>query len=213
MKKELAILTTSLLLLAGCSSVPITGRQQLLLVSDSEVLSSSLTQYDSYIKSAAKSTSSSKTNMVRRVGRRIANATEQYLRENGLSREIANFKWEFNLVKDKQINAFCMPGGKIVVYEGLMNIVKSAVISVFSDYCTGSCQDKLPCISFICQRRRGMMDQRFHDVRRHCSAVHPAGYQALDLLGHDTIICRHFRHIFLRMLGAEGTVDDLPQAW
>lgn len=125
MKKELAILTTSLLLLTGCSSVPITGRQQILLVSDSEVLTSSLTQYNSYIKSAPRSTSASKTNMVKRVGRRIADATERYLRENGLSREIANFKWEFNLVKDKQINAFCMPGGKIVVYEGLMNLVKS----------------------------------------------------------------------------------------
>ena len=125
MKKNLAIWATSLLLLSGCSSVPITGRQQLLLVSDSEVLSSSLTQYDSYIKTAVKSTSTSRTNMVKRVGRRIANATEQYLRENGLSREIANFKWEFNLIKDKQVNAFCMPGGKIVVYEGLMNIVNS----------------------------------------------------------------------------------------
>ena len=125
MKKQIAILSASLLMLTGCSTVPITGRQQLSLVSDSDVLTSSLTQYNSYIKSATKSSSVSKTNMVKRVGQRIANATEQYLRQNGLSREIANFKWEFNLVKDNQVNAFCMPGGKIVVYEGLMKLVAS----------------------------------------------------------------------------------------
>ena len=124
-KKNIAVLSTSLLLLSGCGSVPITGRQQLLLVSDSEVLSSSLTQYDSFIKSSEKSTSVSQTNMVKRVGKRIAQATERYLRENGLEREIANFRWEFNLVKDKQVNAFCMPGGKIVVYEGLMKLAKT----------------------------------------------------------------------------------------
>lgn len=121
-KNKIAAFGATLVLLTSCGSVPITGRQQLLLVSDSEVLTSSLTQYNSYIKSATRSSSTSRTNMVKRVGRRIANATEQYLRANGLSSEIANFKWEFNLVKDNQVNAFCMPGGKIVVYEGLMKI-------------------------------------------------------------------------------------------
>ena len=125
MKKSIITVCTSLLLLAGCGSVPVTGRQQLLLVSDSEVLSSSLTQYDSYIKSSQKSSSVTKTNMVKRVGKRIAEATEKYLRENNLSSEIKNFNWEFNLIKDNQINAFCMPGGKIVVYEGLMKIAQT----------------------------------------------------------------------------------------
>jgi predicted Zn-dependent protease len=63
--------------------------------------------------------------MVTRVGQKIATATEQYLKANGLASEVKNFAWEFNLVKDKQLNAFCMPGGKIVVYEGLLNIVSS----------------------------------------------------------------------------------------
>lgn len=124
-KKKIIILSTALMLLSACGSVPITGRQQLLLVSDSEVLSSSLTQYNSYIKSSTKSKSVSKTNMVKRVGQRIAQATERYLRENNLGHEIANFKWEFNLVQDNQVNAFCMPGGKIVVYEGLMKLAKT----------------------------------------------------------------------------------------
>ncbi len=112
-------------LISSCGSVPLTGRRQLMLVSDSEVLSSSLTQYNDYIKSATKSNSASQTATVRRVGKKIAAATEQYLRQSGMASEIKNYSWEFNLVKDKQVNAFCMPGGKIVVYEGLMKLVSS----------------------------------------------------------------------------------------
>ena len=115
----------ALCLLTGCSSVPLTGRKQVLLVSDSEVLSSSLTQYNEYIKTAKKSTNKSQTAMVTRVGKKIAAATETYLKNNGMADEVKNFAWEFNLVQDKQVNAFCMPGGKIVVYEGLMKIVSS----------------------------------------------------------------------------------------
>ena len=115
----------ALMLLAGCSSVPLTGRKQVLLVSDQEVLSSSLTQYNDYIKTATKSSNAKQSAMVTRVGQKIAAATEQYLRQNGLESEVKNFAWEFNLVKDQQLNAFCMPGGKIVVYEGLLGIVSS----------------------------------------------------------------------------------------
>lgn len=125
MKKQLAILAASLFLWSGCGSVPVTGRKQVLLVSDQEVLTSSLTQYKNYMKSAPKSTSATQSAMVTRVGKRIAAATEKYLRANGMANEVKNFAWEFNLVKDKQINAFCMPGGKIVVYEGLMKLVAS----------------------------------------------------------------------------------------
>jgi predicted Zn-dependent protease len=72
-----------------------------------------------------KSTNATQTAMVLRVGKNIATATERYLRSNGLSAEIKDFSWEFNLVKSDEINAFCMPGGKIVVYEGLMKLVSS----------------------------------------------------------------------------------------
>ena len=70
--------------------------------------------------SAKKSTNVKNTQMVTRVGRRLADAVENYLRNNGYADEVKNFQWEFNLVQDKQANAFCMPGGKIVVYEGLL---------------------------------------------------------------------------------------------
>ena len=125
MKKITGLLIIALLLLSSCGSVPITGRKQILLVSDQEVLTSCLTQYSEYMKSAPVSSNASGKNMVIRVGKKIAAATEQYLKANGLSAELSNFSWEFNLVKDNQVNAFCMPGGKIVVYEGLLKLVSS----------------------------------------------------------------------------------------
>ena len=125
MKKITGLLVSALLLLSGCGVVPITGRKQMLLVSDSEVLTSSLTQYSEYMKSAPISTNAKGKAMVTRVGKKIAAATEAYLKANGMSNDVKNYSWEFNLVKDKQVNAFCMPGGKIVVYEGLLNLVSS----------------------------------------------------------------------------------------
>jgi len=124
MKKVVSLLII-LLTLAGCSSVPLTGRKQVMLVSDQEVLTASLTQYNDFMKEAKKSTNKQQTDMVVRVGKRIAAATEQYLRNNGLEDEIKEFSWEFNLVDNPEMNAFCMPGGKIVVYTGLMKIVSS----------------------------------------------------------------------------------------
>lgn len=125
MKKPIIVLLAALLAFSGCGTVPVTGRRQMLLVSDQEVLSSSLTQYKDYMKSAPRSSSTVQSAMVSRVGRKIAVATERYMRANGLAAEVKNFAWEFNLVKDSQVNAFCMPGGKIVVYEGLMKLVTS----------------------------------------------------------------------------------------
>lgn len=125
MKKSLLLLAGAAMLLSSCGSVPITGRKQLNLVSDSEVLQSSLTQYKSYMSSATISGEKAQSEQVTRVGKKLAAATEAYLKANGLEAEVQNFQWEFNLVKNNEINAFCMPGGKIVVYEGLMKLVAS----------------------------------------------------------------------------------------
>ncbi len=119
------MLAVAALLLTSCGSVPITGRKQLNLVSDSEVLQSSLTSYASFMKTAQVSTQKTQSEQVTRVGKRIAAATEAYLKAVGLESEIQNFAWEFNLVKSDELNAWCMPGGKIVVYEGIMKIIGS----------------------------------------------------------------------------------------
>lgn len=112
-------------MMSGCGSVPVTGRKQMLLVSDQEVLTLSLQEYDTFIKSASLSSNKTNTAMVQRVGRNIANAVETYLRNNGYESELANYSWEFNLVKSNEVNAFCMPGGKIVVYEGILPITQN----------------------------------------------------------------------------------------
>lgn len=118
--KNLLLLLIIPILLSGCGSVPITGRKQLSLVSDQEVLTLSLQQYDKFMKENKKSTDTKNTALVQKVGRNIANAVETFLRNNGYSDLVAEYSWEFNLVKSTEVNAFCMPGGKIVVYEGIL---------------------------------------------------------------------------------------------
>ena len=122
---KILLLTVVAAILTSCgttSTVPITGRKQSLMVSDEEVLSLSNQQYQEYMKTAKKSTNTTNTAMVQRVGQRLANAVVSYLNSNGLASEVSQYQWEFNLVQDNQVNAFCMPGGKIVVYEGLLPV-------------------------------------------------------------------------------------------
>jgi len=124
-KSALFILAFVAVLFTSCASVPLTGRNRIMLVSDNEVLSSSLTQYNEYMTTATRSTNTTQAAMVQRVGKKIAAATEKFLTDNGLANEVAMYQWEFNLVKDEEMNAFCMPGGKIVVYEGIMPLCES----------------------------------------------------------------------------------------
>ena len=121
------LLSMAAALMVSCgttSTVPITGRQQTLLVSDGEVLSLATQQYQEFMKTAKLSTNATNTAMVQRVGQNLATAVTNYLKQNGLSSEIQNYKWTFNLVQDKQVNAWCMPGGLICVYEGLLPVTQ-----------------------------------------------------------------------------------------
>ena len=113
--------------LVGCGTahtVPITGRTQSLMVEDGQVLSLATQQYQEFMKSAKLSTNATNTAMVKRVGQNLANAVTNYMNAAGLGSELANFNWTFNLVQDKQANAWCMPGGLIVVYEGILPITQ-----------------------------------------------------------------------------------------
>ena len=125
---RITLMMTIAAILFGCgtsSTVPITGRQRTLMVSDEQVLSLANDQYKQYMQTAKPSTNASNTAMVKRVGQRLANAVVSYLKNNGLANEVAQYQWEFNLVQDQQVNAFCMPGGKIVVYEGLLPVTQN----------------------------------------------------------------------------------------
>lgn len=113
--------------LVACSTNPITGRKQLGLVSEREVQAMGSAQYRQFLaQSAVVSPSADRdAEMVRRVGRRVASAITSYYRQKGLGSELSGYNWEFNLVNDKQVNAWCMPGGKVVVYTGLLPVTRN----------------------------------------------------------------------------------------
>jgi predicted Zn-dependent protease len=126
-KVRLILFSLVAVVLVGCGTtktVPITGRKQNLVVSDGEMLSLSSQQYSDYMKTAKPSTNAANTAMVKRVGQRLATAVESYLRNNGMAEDVQYYKWQFNMVQDQNVNAWCMPGGLICVFEGLLPVTK-----------------------------------------------------------------------------------------
>jgi predicted Zn-dependent protease len=120
--KQVAILFITVFLLVGCSKVPITGRSRVNLVSDSQVLPASFAQYNVFLAENKLSTDKEMSNQVKNVGTNISEAVDRFMRANNMVSEADSYKWEFNLVDDKTINAWCMPGGKVVFYTGIMPI-------------------------------------------------------------------------------------------
>lgn len=118
-------LAAGLAFVSACSTVPITGRSQLNLVSDTEVNSLATTQYREIIAKGPLSTNSEQVAQTRRVGQRIQAAVEQYFRQQNASDQLNGYQWEFNVIKDDaQQNAWCMPGGKVAVYTGILPITQ-----------------------------------------------------------------------------------------
>lgn len=122
MIRKLSILLA--LYLVGCSVVPVTGRKQISLVPNSQILPLSFDSYKQVLKENKLSTNQAETNMVKNVGVRIKQAVETFMREQKLESQIKDFQWEFNLLESQQVNAFCMPGGKVAFYSGIMPICK-----------------------------------------------------------------------------------------
>ncbi|MHB8054000.1 MAG: M48 family metallopeptidase [Candidatus Aminicenantales bacterium] len=120
-------LLAALFLFQSCSLVPLTGRRQLSLVSDADMLSTSFVQYGQFMKENKLSLNAAQTNMVKQVGRRIQNAVTTYFSQNNLSQNLKGYKWEFNLVENKEANAWCMPGGKVAVYSGILPITQNEI--------------------------------------------------------------------------------------
>jgi predicted Zn-dependent protease len=112
------------LLVISCSTVPLTGRSQLNMISDSEMLGMSYQQYDQFLKENPTSTDQPAVQMVQRVGTNIQHAVEKYMVDNNLSAHLQGYDWEFNLVEDSLVNAWAMPGGKVVVYTGILPITQ-----------------------------------------------------------------------------------------
>ncbi|GGH02005.1 peptidase M48 [Polaribacter pacificus] len=121
MKRVIAIFLVSVLL-AACSTVPITGRSRIIPVNDDQVLPASFAQYKGFLEENEKSKDIEKTNQIKNVGLKISAAVDRFMRTNKMTKEADSYKWEFNLIEDKTVNAWCLPGGKVVFYTGILPI-------------------------------------------------------------------------------------------
>jgi predicted Zn-dependent protease len=124
-RRNVIILFATLLLFLSCSTVPLTGRKSLSLIPSGEMLSMSYQQYGDFLKTNPLSTNQEQTAMVKRVGGRIQGAVESYFAGKGLTSQLKDYRWEVNLVESKDVNAWCMPGGKIVVYTGILPVTQT----------------------------------------------------------------------------------------
>lgn len=114
-------------LAAACSTVAISGRKQLNIIPDSEMLAMSFQQYDAFLAENPLSQDAEQTARVKRVGANIQKAVEAYFAKAGNSAQLRDYRWEFNLVESEDVNAWCMPGGKVVFYTGIMPICRDDV--------------------------------------------------------------------------------------
>lgn len=125
MNKLIFGLGIAALLVMGCAKVPITQRKQVKLLPKSTLNEMSFTNYREFLATHSLSNQATDREMVVRVGKRIQAATERYFKAKNQSKYLAGYKWEFNLVEDPAVNAWCMPGGKVVVYTGLLKVTQN----------------------------------------------------------------------------------------
>ena len=128
MKRSLRIITaliTSAILATSCGTVSFTGRKQILLFSDSEIASLSDQSYAEFMSSATISSNRTATQTLKSVGTKMVGALEKYMKEHDMESALEGLKWEFQLVNSQEVNAFCMPSGKIVFYEGILKYADS----------------------------------------------------------------------------------------
>lgn len=126
MTKSIILSLVFSVFLYACTRNAITGRKQFKLLPESEVQAMAFQEYSQFISSNKIVANTNKdAEMVKRIGQRITNAVEKYYASKGLSKELEGYKWEYNLVESKDVNAWCMPGGKIVVYTGLLPVTQN----------------------------------------------------------------------------------------
>jgi predicted Zn-dependent protease len=112
----------AILIFLSCATNPFTGKKTLALVPNSQIFPTAFAQYDQFLTENKVVKATSDANLVKNVGQKIAVAAERWLDANGYQGYLKDYKWEYNLVDDKTVNAWCMPGGKIVVYTGILPI-------------------------------------------------------------------------------------------
>ena len=128
MKKSIIFgLATIMLAISSCSTVPLTGRSRLSLVDESQLQQQAAIGYAQLLsdpQTKVVPASSANAQMVKRVGRKIAASVTKYMNQNGYGEQIKDYRWEFNLIDSKEINAWCMPGGKVAIYSGILPVTK-----------------------------------------------------------------------------------------
>ena len=125
LKFSILLVLSAILLYSACSTVAVTNRKQIKLIPNSTMFATSFQQYDGFLKEHKVITGTTQANQVKNVGAKIQKAVEKYFADKGQSAVLKDYKWEFNLVDDKQVNAWCMPGGKVVFYTGIMPICQN----------------------------------------------------------------------------------------
>jgi len=124
LKNKIVALATIVVFLS-CATNPFTGNKTLALVPNSQIFPTSFAQYNQFLSENKVIKSTANAEMITRVGQRIASAAERWLDANGYKGYLKDYKWEYNLVDDKTVNAWCMPGGKIVFYTGILPIAEN----------------------------------------------------------------------------------------
>ncbi len=122
--KNIIVLVFGITLFLSCKTNPFTGKKTLALVSNSQILPMAFQQYNQFLSENKVVRGTSEAQRITTVGQKIARASERWLNANGYSGYLKDYKWEYNLVEDKSVNAWCMPGGKIVFYTGILPIAK-----------------------------------------------------------------------------------------
>ncbi|MEP7128018.1 MAG: M48 family metallopeptidase [Chitinophagales bacterium] len=112
-------------LIFSCQKVPVTGRKQVHVIPESELISMSITQYGETLQQSKVINGTPEANMVNAVGKKIADAAIKLMKQNNQSDRLKGYAWEYHLLDSKEVNAWCLPGGKIAVYSGLLPVSKT----------------------------------------------------------------------------------------
>lgn len=124
MKRAIGILVF-LVLVVSCKTNPFTGKKTLNFQSNSELFPTSFQQYNQFLAENEVVKGTEEAAMIAKVGAKIATAAQQWFTANGYPEYLKDYQWEYNLVKSKELNAWCMPGGKIVFYTGILPICEN----------------------------------------------------------------------------------------
>ena len=121
--KKIFLTLSVLTLIFSCSKNAVTGKRAMTLIPESEMMAMSFTQYDQFLSEHPPlPASDERVIMVQRCGLKIQKAVEQFYADKKATKDLAGFKWAFNVVDENTVNAWCMPGGKVVVYTGLLPV-------------------------------------------------------------------------------------------